>query len=211
MNALEQLKRIKATERQQLLSGEPPTMTQFWTQPHGVRLLLMKGDVLGKVSWVVQTRGLAVSQQRIGRMTAYPAHVGTLLSRRRRGCWSGMLAAWFSSGWTKVQETTAGGISTDEEQISIIAKRLAVATVGVHHDQYIGNVGLIEVSADGLIRGHTYMTLVLTEPQGNKWHPAIAADPTPTGLTNTLLSIGFDVQAHMLAKTEMLTINNIYQ
>ena len=65
--------------------------------------------------------------------------------------------------------------------------------------------------ANGTIAGETYLTAVLTTPRGDKWHAGIAADPTPTGLTKALRAYDFDVDMHLLAKAEMLTIRNLYE
>lgn len=208
-NPLEHWKHVKKVEAHQLRSGEAPSITQFWSQPHGVRLLLMKTDITEKVGSAVHDRGMRAIEQRIGSMVAYPAHAGTLLSRRRRGH-STAIATWFSSGWTKVQETTGGTISTDDDQVGAIARRLGVATISVHYDEFTGNIGLIEAGADGVIVGHTYLTRVLTQPRGNKWHPVIVHEPTPQGLTDALHAIGFNVDTHLLDKTEMITILRIY-
>ena len=49
-----------------------------------------------------------------------------------------------------------------------------------------------------------------TQPRGTSWHPEIAADPTSAGLTKALHCIGFDVEVHLSAKVEMMTVLTIY-
>jgi len=146
-NYLEKIKRVKSREREQLSSLDTtrPSIEDFWTQPRAVRLIFVEGNVLEKVASTVRGRGAKVVEQRIGSMEAFPANVGTLLSRRRRGRWSVAVAAWFSDGWTKIQETRGGTISTDEEQLALIASAFSATTVSIFYDAMEESVGLVIV------------------------------------------------------------------
>jgi hypothetical protein len=208
VNRLELLNARKAAERGQLadVNAPAPPLEQFWIQPNGARLVLIEGDQLSNVPRYVQPRGETPSSVHIGSITAYPAHLGTLLSRRRKGNYSTAMATWSSNGWTKVQETRGGCISDDEQQLSVIARALHARVVGVVYDEFNGSIGLIESRADGVIIGNTYLTPVLIQPRGNIWHAAIVSDPTPNGLTKALVGLGFDPQLHLTAKCEMQTV-----
>lgn len=210
-NCLEKLKRLKAREREQLDSHGAivPTIEDFWTQPHGVRLLLVQGNVVDRVPSVFQDSSLPVCDQQLGSLVAYPAHIGTLLSRRRKGSMSTVIAVWFSEGWTKIQETT--GSSTSDDQVSQIAKALSATTVHIEYDCIEESIGLVVAQANGTISSHTFMTQVLTQPRGTLWHPDLVADPTPAGLTKALRSTGINIEAHIVQQQEMLTVRNIYQ
>ena len=209
-NVLTRLNQRKAIQRQQLKGVDvaPPTLLQFWTQPHGVRLLLVEVNFMEQIASVVHNRGAAIASQRLNKMVAYPAHVGTLLSRRRRTLNSVALAAWFSNGWTKVQETTGGTVSTDDPQIAFIARKFGARVIAIHYDQYNQNLGLIEATADGEIPRSTYLTAVLTRPVNPNHHPNVVKHSNPDGLMQTLRDIGIDIPQHVSAKVEMMTVLN---
>ena len=63
-------------------------------------------------------------------------------------------------------------------------------------------------NSNGVIISRTYLTTVLKRPIGNLSDPRLVADPTPTGLTAILKSIGIDIELHITRPHRMITIRN---
>ena len=84
-NPLDQLKQVKDAERRQLSSGDPPSLEQFWIQPHAARLILFRSDVSERSTSIEWERGMRSIGQQLGKIEAFPAHVGTLLSLPQAG------------------------------------------------------------------------------------------------------------------------------
>ena len=196
-------------------------------------LLLIKGDAVDRAPSLARDHGWEIAEQRTKKLTAYPAHTGTLLSRRRRGSMSVATALWFSNGWTKVQGTTGWALSCDEQQIAKIAKDLDALTIGVHYEHRNGNIGMIQASSKGTIVHYTYFTAddanFVTRPNGSirvrykykpeifedfcgkTWDPTLVGDPTPKGLTKALKTTGFSIRDHLLTQAQMLAVVTIYK
>ena len=79
--------------------------------------------------------------------------------------------------------------------------------VGVLYDHFNGNVGLIEVEANGSVRRHTYTPVeTLPSRRATVIIPSLPRTQLPTDSPKHSAEIGFSVNDHLLNKYEMVTI-----